>query len=355
MTEPSTDQTPPPRQNAETVLREIFSHIAAPLAAIESRISASALDFEPELRELVTYVAGSQGKRLRPALTLLAAEASGGILPAHNDLAVVLELIHIATLVHDDIMDGATVRRGNPTANTKWGNAVSVLLGDSLFAHALTLSTNFDDREVTRHIAHAASQVCAGEIIQTRRRFDLALGLSEYFRIIEMKTAALFEAATRLAARLNSQPGPVVEALGSYGSRLGAAYQIYDDCLDLVGDEQTALKSLGTDFAKGKLTLPLLIALKEAEPARRERLEQLINKADPADSAEVRSLVSATGALSAATAAAGRFLSEASSALAVLPASPSKDRLRSVPEAIRLLLEDLTTPAAADNPVARAA
>ncbi len=338
MSTPQTTQPQIARQNAETSLRKVFAQFSTPLCEIEDRISASVIEFEPELRDLVAYIVGSQGKRLRPALALLAAKATGDILPAHQDLAVIIELIHLATLVHDDIMDGATVRRGRPTINTQWGNAISVLLGDALFAHALMLSTNFDDREVTRHIAQAANQVCTGEIIQTRRRFDLNLGLSEYFRIIEMKTATLFEAATRLAAHLNSKSGPPIEALGSYGSKLGTAYQIYDDCLDLVGDENSALKSLGTDFAKGKLTLPLLIALKEAPSDLRKNIGDLILKANPDDSAEVRDLISTTGALSAAALAGIRFVSEAIETLAVLPDSAEKSHLLTVAESIQLLL-----------------
>ena len=135
----------------------------------------------------------------------------------HVDLAVIVELIHLATLIHDDIIDEAERRRSQPTVNARWGNALSVLLGDSLFAHALDLSTRFDDADVSRTIAQATRDVCSGEIIQTQRRFDLHLAIEEYFRIIELKTATLFAVAAELGARLNNAPSSQVEALANFG------------------------------------------------------------------------------------------------------------------------------------------
>ena len=212
--------------------------------------------FDPAVEGYVSYACESSGKRLRPALALLAGGATGEINSSHLDLAVVLELIHAATLVHDDIMDGADKRRGQPTANAKWGNAISVLLGDCLFAHALKLSTNFPNGEISRRMASAASDVCSGEIIQTQRRFDLKLSVADYFRIIEMKTAALFAAASELGAFINEASPEIISAMKTFGLRFGTAYQIYDDCLDLAGNEENAGKTLGTDLRKGKLTLP---------------------------------------------------------------------------------------------------
>src|SRR6185295_1955890 len=182
----STDKT--------VALKATFELINSQLYSVEERIRQQARAFDPKVEGYVAYAIESHGKRLRPALALLAGGATGGICPSHFDLAVVVELIHAATLVHDDILDGAEKRRGQPTANAKWGNAISVLLGDCLFAHALKLSTSFQNGEVGRRIAHAASDVCSGEIIQTQRRFDLKLSVPDYYKIIEMKTAALFAA-----------------------------------------------------------------------------------------------------------------------------------------------------------------
>ena len=149
------------------------------LDQVEAGISQQAAAFDPAIEGYVAYAIGGQGKRLRPMVALLTGGATGGITPAHVDLAVILELIHVATLVHDDIMDEAERRRGQPTVNARWGNALSVLLGDCLFAQALNLSTNFNKAEISRSIAQAARDVCSGEIIQTQRRFDLHLGIDE--------------------------------------------------------------------------------------------------------------------------------------------------------------------------------
>ena len=200
-------------------LKQVFELINPQLYSVEERIRQQARAFDPAVEGYVAYAIESHGKRLRPALALLAGGATGAIGAAHFDLAVVVELIHAATLVHDDILDGADTRRGQPTANAKWGNSISVLLGDCLFAHALKLSTNFADGEVSRRIAQAASEVCSGEIIQTQRRFDLKLSVPDYYKIIEMKTAALFAAACELGAYLNAaSPDTMKEPAGKVTS-----------------------------------------------------------------------------------------------------------------------------------------
>jgi len=155
----------------------------------------------------------------------------------------VVELIHLATLVHDDIMDGATKRRGKPTAFAKWGAELSVLLGDCLFCHALKISSNFSDPGMARKIAEAANEVCSGEMLQTQRRFDLKLSIPEYLKIISMKTGALFRVSTELSAALNNCRPDEVLAMRNYGDYLGIAYQIYDDCLDLVATEGSTGKT----------------------------------------------------------------------------------------------------------------
>jgi len=245
-----------------------FQLISSHLQTVEQYIAKQAQAFDPAVSSYIAYACHSHGKRLRPALALLTGGATGGITPAHVDLAVVLELVHLATLVHDDIIDEAELRRDKPTANAKWGSTTSVLLGDCLFAHALSLSTRFEERDICRSIATAASDVCTGEIIQTQRRYDWALTLEEYLQIIEKKTAAFFVMAAELAAKLNGSPAETVAACSFYGRQLGVAYQVYDDCLDIVGSEETAGKTLGTDLLKGKLTLPVLKLLKASSDIR---------------------------------------------------------------------------------------
>lgn len=289
------------------------------LYSVEERIRAQARSFDPAVEGYISYVCETGGKRLRPALALLAGGATGKITSSHVDLAVIIELIHVATLVHDDIMDGAELRREQPTATAKWGNAISVLLGDCLFAHALRLSTGFSNSDICRRIADAASEVCSGEIIQTQRRFDLKLSAADYYRIIEMKTAALFSAACELGAFI-SEAGPgVIGALRTFGSKVGTAYQIYDDCLDLAGTEEETGKTLGTDIRKGKFTLPILLMLQNGKGLNLGNLSELLLREDTVDEEALDELLNRSGAMEAAAGVARRMLGEAQDALQAVP------------------------------------
>ncbi len=312
-------------------LQQITALIRPQLHSVEEAIVAQVQAFDPAVQSYVAYACATSGKRLRPALALLAAGATGGVAERHVSLATIIELIHLATLIHDDIMDGAETRRSQPTANARWGNAITVLLGDSLFAHALDLSTHFDDAEISRAIARAAREVCTGEILQTQRRFDLKLSLADYFRIIEMKTAALFGVAAELGGRLNGAPEPAVRALRDYGLKLGTAYQIYDDCLDLAGDEAKAGKTLGTDLQKGKLTLPILHLLQSAGAnGARESLDQAILQGDAESFSVLRLAARKTGALAAAATTGREMIEDACRELHTLEASPYRRALQEV-------------------------
>ncbi len=311
-------------------IKKSLELINAQLYSVEERIAQQARTFDPAVEPYVSYACESSGKRLRPALALLAGGATGEINSSHLDLAVVLELIHAATLVHDDIMDGAEIRRTQPTANAKWGNAISVLLGDCLFAHALKLSTSFPNGEVSRRIASAASDVCSGEIIQTQRRFDLKLGVSDYFRIIEMKTATLFAAASELGAFINEAPPEVISAMKTFGLRFGAAYQIYDDCLDLAGSEEKAGKTLGTDLRKGKLTLPILHLLQTASPAEHHRYSEMILRSEEEDAIGLAEAAQSSGALNFAISTTERMLRDAQQQVTLLPRNKYSEALHAV-------------------------
>jgi octaprenyl-diphosphate synthase len=257
-------------------LAEVAGLVQPHLEKVEARIAQQAAAFDPAIEGYVLYAVGSRGKRLRPMLALLAGGATGKIDSGHVDLAVIVELIHIATLVHDDVMDEAQQRRAQPTANARWGNSLSVLLGDCLFAHALTLSTNFENSDIGRAIARTAATVCSGEMIQTQRRFDLNLTVEDYLRIVQMKTGSLFSAAAELAAIISEADPNVIERLKNFGFQIGTAYQIYDDCVDLAGTESVTGKTLGTDLRKGKFTLPVLNFLRSASEFERERCCQLV-------------------------------------------------------------------------------
>lgn len=281
------------------------------LYAVEERIREQARYFDPAIEGYVAYACGSSGKRLRPALALLTGGATGDICPGHVDLAVILELVHLASLVHDDIMDSADLRREQPTASAKWGNSLAVLLGDCLFAHALKLATSFPNIEICRRIAHAAKDVCSGEIIQTQRRYDLNLTVSEYLQIIEMKTAALFAAAGELGALISGASPDVITAFKTYGLKLGTAYQIYDDCLDLAGSEETAGKTLGSDLRKGKLTLPLIYLLETVDQEQHHRFNEVLLRSNPDELAEMQNDVTARGCLRRAVETTKQLLADA--------------------------------------------
>lgn len=328
-----TKSTPPPG------LQFPFQLIAERLVSVEGQIRAQSAAFDPAVTGYVEYVLGTSGKRIRPALSLLAGGATGGAGGDHEKLGVVLELIHLATLVHDDIMDGAELRRSLPTATARWGSSLSVLLGDCLFAHALEMAASFDSTWISRKIARASNEVCSGEILQTQRRFDLALSIPEYFRIIRMKTAALFSAATELSAWLNVSSEAVQENLRLYGELLGTAYQIYDDCLDLCGEESKAGKTLGTDLVKGKLTLPVLYLMEDATEGQRHQLNTLILRQEPLDLSVLAGIANYAGAVCRAVATAKGMLAEARATLLVLPGNDHATALESITLYLDALLD----------------
>lgn len=328
-------------------LHGFLALISPRLESVEASIRAQALAFDPSVQGYVDYAVQTHGKRLRPALALLAGGATGGITDAHESLAMIMELIHLATLIHDDILDGAEMRRDQPTANARWGNHISVLLGDCLFAHALDQATHFEEAEISRTIARAATAVCTGEILQTQRRFDLNLGFADYYRIIEMKTAALFGAAAELGAALNGAPPAVSAALKSYGLKLGSAYQIYDDLLDLAGDEAVVGKTLGTDLKKGKLTLPVLLLLQSSGEAQRDRFTQAIVQGDAAGLADLRAAASAQGALAEAAQTAIGLVDEADAHLDALVPGEYEAALRGVGQRLRAMISQIELSGAA--------
>ena len=311
------------------------------LEQVEKRIAQQAASFDPAIEGYVVYAVGSRGKRLRPLLALLAAGASGRINSDHVDLAVIVELIHIATLVHDDVMDEAVRRRAQPTANARWGNSLSVLLGDCLFAHALTLSTNFENADIGRAIARTATTVCSGEMIQTQRRFDLNLTVEDYFQIVEMKTGSLFSAAAELAAVISEAEPNVIEIFKNFGVQVGTAYQIYDDCVDLAGNETVTGKTLGTDLRKGKFTLPVLIFLRSASEFEREHCCQLVLEEKIEEMIELLKNSATNGALNESITAGSDLIREAQCTLEGIVSNPFADALFSLGDALCEMFDQL--------------
>lgn len=323
--------------SATSTLTNALVPIASDLHVLEEKIREQASHFDSDLEQYITYACGSSGKRLRPALALLSGGATGSIRAEHKTLAVILELIHIASLVHDDIMDEAKVRRQRPTVNAKWGNILTVLLGDVLFAHALRLSMDFSQAEWCRCIADAAIRVCSGEMLQIQRRFDSELSVSDYYRIVEMKTGSLFTVACELGAAFNEASPEMVTALKNYGTSMGIAYQILDDCIDLMGEEKKVGKTLGTDLTGGKFTLPVLMLLQSSSPQEKEQVYQLLLSQKEGCSEKLLTILKSQGALLAAKKEAEKFLDEAENALRILPVSDYRHGLQGLSDYLRQL------------------
>jgi octaprenyl-diphosphate synthase len=229
--------------------------------------------FEPEIREMAAYCLDTTGKRLRP-LMVFSCGWNGGE-TVNDDLvraAGIVEMVHLATLVHDDIMDKAEIRRGRKTAARAFGSNEAVLLGDVLFSQALHVASEFPAPDICRLVSESTRRVCSGEIMQTLRRRAFSISVAEYRRVIDLKTAELFRLSCGLGAKLSGHESGFVHAAEKFGRHLGIAYQIYDDLLDFVGEEDRIGKTLGTDVATGKLTLPLMLLLERLEAAERSTL-----------------------------------------------------------------------------------
>jgi octaprenyl-diphosphate synthase len=230
-------------------------------------------------------------------------------------------MVHLATLVHDDVMDEAQIRRGTPTLAAKWGNEIAVLFGDCLFAQALKLASSYPTPEVCRAVALATNTVCSGEILQTQQRGKFVAARRDYFRVIEMKTGELFTLSCDLAAFLSGAAMEQRAALREFGAAVGTAYQVYDDCVDLFGTEAGAGKSLGTDLAKGKLTWPILLAWERAGAKDRAALETLIKDWQPENFSAVNALLAKYDTFAPSVEVIHRYLEQARRSLRVLPPS----------------------------------
>jgi octaprenyl-diphosphate synthase len=299
---------------------DIFSPIRQDLQEVE-RILAETLDNRrPCVIRLLTHLEHYRGKRLRPALLLLTARAAGQACPAHHLLGAVVEMIHTATLVHDDVLDEAAVRRHVPTVNAGWGNQTSILLGDYLFTHAFHLASAVDAR-ACRIIGQATNLVCEGELEQGTQRGNLELSEEEYLDIVDGKTAELTSCCCRLGALYSGARPEVVESLSRYGRGLGIAFQIADDLLDLVGEERITGKSLGTDLELQKLTLPIIHLLDHAQPGIVSRLQQILRSPQNHKREVLKPYLVDSGAIDYARRRAEEFADQARAELDCLPPS----------------------------------
>jgi octaprenyl-diphosphate synthase len=252
----------------------VFSCLAPHMARLDGFLHEQLSAFEPELRAIVGYCLENSGKRIRPSLVFFSGWDEAEVVSEQLvKVAAVVEMIHMATLVHDDIMDGADLRRQRLTVARKFGPDAAVLLGDALFAHALNIAAGFPTTEVCRCVAAATRTVCSGEIMQTLDENEAQRTISTYRRIIEMKTAELFSVSCFLGARHSSGGDDFSRAAECFGRHLGIAYQIYDDLADFFGSESDIGKTLGTDLASGKPTLPLLLLLERLPVERAQSLQ----------------------------------------------------------------------------------
>jgi octaprenyl-diphosphate synthase len=307
--------------------KEIITPAEPFLQAVADRLREQINAFERDIAAYAEYALTNQGKQLRPVLVALSGGASGRIDESHITAAVIIEMVHLATLVHDDVMDEAQIRRGRPTLAANWGSEISVLLGDCLFAHAVELAAGFPTPEVCRTVSAATKAVCSGEILQTQRRKNFELSRAEYFQVIQMKTGELFALSCDLGAFLSGAGARQRSALRQYGLAIGTAYQVYDDCLDLYGSETLVGKSLGTDLAKGKLTLPLLLALEQASPAERASIETMVREWVPSHFPKLLRLLDRYQTRQGSRQAVQDYLRTAEDALEALPDSACRRSL----------------------------
>ena len=309
-------------------LADIYGPIADELAATERIFQHELGSRFPFVQHLVDHCSDFQGKRLRPALVLLTARACGNVTDSHPVLAAVVEMIHTATLVHDDILDDSMVRRHAATVNAEWGNETAVLLGDYLFTHAFHLAASLESARACRWIGHATNMVCEGEMQQVHHRGNLELSESEYFAIIEGKTAELTAVCCRLGAAYAGVSESTVSALDRYGRGLGIAFQIADDVLDILGDERHTGKSLGTDLEKQKLTLPVIHLLHVADPETRGLIRQWLGESNADHRKRLRPYLEASGSIDYAWQRAKQHVKSSLDALECLDDSDAKSMLR---------------------------
>src|SRR5277367_994924 len=285
------DSNGSPNEISNCSWKQITGHVEPFLQAVNQRLIRQAHEFDPQVVPYAQHALNGSGKHLRPTLVALAADSIGKISDAHVTAAVIIEMVHLATLVHDDVMDEAQIRRGQLTIAANWGNEIAILFCDCLFEQAVKMAASFPTTEVCRAVAMATNTVCTGEILQTQHRRNFELSRREYFRVIEMKTAELFTLSCDLAAFIGGAKSEERVALKQFGAAFGTAYQVYDDCVDLYGTESEAGKSLGTDLAKGKLTWPLLLAWERADDADKSQLNSFIQNWRPENFRPVNELL----------------------------------------------------------------
>lgn len=314
--------------SARERLQELYAPVADGMVRMRAILEDHVSDASPAVGDMTDHLSRFHGKQLRAALVLLSGEATGNSTDEHAAIAAIVEMIHLATLVHDDILDGAEVRRRVACINQRWDNQVAVLLGDFLYARAFALSTELSSRLCSRLLAETTRRICVGEIEQSALRYDFELGQERYESICSAKTATLYAAACELGARYPGGHDEVGKEMSSFGRELGLAFQIVDDCLDLVGDERVVGKSTGTDIDDGKVTLPVLRVYALADEGARAKIRDVFTVPGIEDrAAQLRAEVDLEPGIEHALARAHELVHGARARLARLPKTAARSAL----------------------------
>ena len=308
-------------------MEQLYSLIGADMKAVDAVIRQRLHSEVALVCQVAEYIVQSGGKRLRPALVLLSAGALGYRGRHHHELAAVIEFIHTATLLHDDVVDGSDLRRGRETANALFGNSASVLVGDFLYSRAFQMMVVVDDMRIMQVLSDATNVIAEGEVLQLMNCHDAGIDEQGYLQVIRYKTAKLFEAAAQLGAIIGGGDAAVEKAMAIYGIHLGTAFQLIDDVLDYSGSEVETGKHLGDDLAEGKPTLPLIFVLRNGNPEQAACVRRAIENGGRNDFPLVLAAIRASGALQYAKQKAKAEAELAAAALDVLPASQYKDSL----------------------------
>jgi octaprenyl-diphosphate synthase len=308
-------------------LKDLRALVASDLAAVDAEIRRQLASDVALVNQVGDYIVGGGGKRLRPLLVVLAARAAGATDSAHVPAAALIEFIHTATLLHDDVVDDSARRRGRETANEAFGNPASVLVGDFLYSRAFQMMATLDSPAVIRVMADATNTIAAGEVMQLMNSGDPDTTEIRYMDVIYRKTARLFEAGAQIAAIVARAPAPVEAALARYGRHLGIAFQLIDDALDYQGDSGELGKNVGDDLAEGKPTLPLIHALVHADADSAAMIREAIEQGGTELQEPILAAVERSGGLEYTATLAAQEAGKAEEALAALPASPYRDAL----------------------------
>lgn len=307
--------------------QSFYQVVADDFAAVDRLIKEQLTSRIALVEKIGDYIISAGGKRLRPLLTLLAGNALGQCDERTCKLAASIEFLHTSTLLHDDVVDKSDLRRGRATANAKWGNSASVLVGDFLYARSFELMVQLESMPVMRVLSNATRVIAEGEVLQLTKVRDASTTEETYMEVIRAKTAMLFEASTQCAALLINAPAEQTEALRQYGDKLGVAFQLMDDLLDYQGDAETLGKNVGDDLAEGKPTLPLIVAMRQGTPEQAQLVRAAIQKGGLEDLAAIGEAVRDSGALAYTANKARDYAEQAIACLDVLPDSIYKSAM----------------------------